>query len=234
MIALLLALLVAAAHAGDDELRAAVQRQEAVVDALAAEVATARTAGVSRQDLGARMSLYRAEAERLVAMEAPLLLSAADAERQAHSDAERELADAIANDRANDAARTTLVRWLGEPPARVAVVESVGAQAGAAGDPVVRRALALDLAEQAGALALVCRYDAAKSLKAADRASAQAAASRARTAPGQSGGLDLVVAAERAEREALNARADIGANEALAARFEAVRAAALTVSEGTP
>lgn len=232
--AILLALLVAAAHAGDDELRASVQRQEAVVDALAADVAAARTAGAPRQELGARMSLYRAEAERLVAMEAPLLQSAADAERQAHSDAQRKLADAIATDRVDDAARASLVLWLGEPAARVVVVESVAGQAGAAADPVVRRALALDLAEQAGALALVCRYDAAKSLRTADRATAQATALRARTAPGQSGGLDLVVAAERAEREALDARAAVAANEALAVRFEALRAAALTLSEGTP
>lgn len=234
MIALLLALLVVAAHAGDEELRAAVQRQEAVVDALAADVASARAAGAPRQELGARMSLYRAEAERLAAMEAPLLLSAADAEREQHSEAARKLADAIANDRPDDAARASLVGWLGEPSARVAVVEAVAGQAGGASDPVVRRALALDLAEQAGALALVCHYDAAKSRRAGDRALAQAAAFRARTAPGQSGGLDLVVAAERAEREALAANADLGANEALAVRFEAVRAAALTLSEGTP
>lgn len=234
MIALLLVLLVMPAHAGDEELRAAVQRQEAVVDALAADVARARVAGVPRQELGAQMSLYRAEAERLAAMEAPLLQSAADAERQAHSEAERKLADALANDRTDDAARTTLVRWLGEPSARAAVLESVAAQAGTASDPVVRRALALDLAEQAGALALVCRYDAATSRRAADRASAQATAFRARTAPGQSGGLDLVVAAERAEREVLLATAELHANEALALRFEAVRAVALTLSEGTP
>lgn len=231
---MLLALLVAPARAGDDELRAAVQRQEAVVDALAAEVATARDAGVSRQELGGKMSRYRAEAERLATMEAPLTQSAADAERRSHSEAERRLADAIANDRADDGARAVLVGWLGEPASRVAVLESVAIQAGAATDPAVQRALALDLAEQAGALVLVCRYDAAKSSRDADRASAQGAALRARTAPGQSGGLDLVVAAERAEREASEAQASASTSVALARRFEAVRALGLTLSEGTP
>ena len=234
MLALLLTLLTAPARAGDDDLRAAVQRQEAIVDALAAEVSSARAAGAPRQELGARMSRYRTEAERLATMEAPLLLSAADAERQAHAAAERALADAIANDRPEEAARASLVGWLGEPAARVKVLESVAVQAGVASDPIVRRALALDLAEQAGALALVCRYDTAKSRREADRASAQAAALRARTAPGQAGGLDLVIAAERGERGALEATEAAAAANALALRFEATRSTALTLSEESP
>lgn len=234
MIALLLTLLVVSARAGDDDLRAAVQHQEAVVDALAAEVAAARDAGVSRQELGEKMSRYRAEAERLATMAAPLTQSAADAERRSHSEAGRRLADAIANDRADDGARAVLVAWLGEPASRVAILESVAEQASATTDPVVQRALALDLAEQAGALVLVCRYDAAKSGRDADRATAQATAFRARTAPGQPGGLDLVVAAERAERDAAKAKAAAEENAAFATRFEAVRIVGLTLSAGAP
>lgn len=234
MLALLLALLAAPAHAGDEELRAAVQRQEVVVDALAADVATARAAGASRQDLGTRMSLYRAEAVRLAAMAAPLFQSEADTEQAAHADAERRLADALASDHADDPSRVALIGWLGEPSVRVGLVETVARQAGATIDPVVRHALALDLAEQAGALALVCRYDAAKARRDGARATAQASAFRARTAPGQSGGLDLVVAAERAERETSAASAAVIAADALASRYDAVRAAMVTLSEGTP
>lgn len=234
MILVLLGLLVGFAHAGDEALRAAIQRQEAVVDALAAEVATARATGASRQDLGARMSRYRAEAERLAAMEEPFLRSAVDAERAAHSDAERKLADALAGDRPAEQERVLLVHWLGEPRDRIRVFELVPAQSTAVSDPVVRRALALDLAEQSNGLALVCRYDAEKSRREGDRATAQAAALRARTAPGQSGGIDLMVAAERAERQAAQAVEAVRSAEALAARFEAVRTVALALSEGTP
>lgn len=224
----------AADPAADAELRLAVQRQEVIVDARAAEVARLRSSGAGRTELGAAMTRYRDAAVRLAELEAPLISSAADAERTAHSDALRRLAEALANDRVDEAARSTLVAWLGEPRDRVVVLEAVLAQAGGATDPVVRRALALDLVEQAAGLALVSHYDAAAAGRAEARANAQASAFRARTAPGQSGGLDLVVAAERAEREAVGAAAERAQAEGLAARYEAVRAAAITLSEGTP
>lgn len=224
----------AADPAAEAELRLAVQRQEVVVDARAAEVATLRSNGAGRTELAAAMTRYRDAAVKLAELEAPLVSSAADAERTAHSDALRRLAEALANDRVDDGARATLVGWLGEPRDRVSVLEAVLAQATGATDPVVRRALALDLVEQAAGLALVSRYDAARAGRTEGRANAQASALRARTAPGQSGGLDLVVAAERAEREATAAAAARAQAEGLAARYEAVRAAAITLSEGTP
>lgn len=221
-------------QASDAELRAAIQRQEALVDALAADVAAARIANATRQELSTRMSRYRTEAERLAMMEAPMLQQAADVEHEAHVNATHRLTDALANDRSDDASRAVLVHWLGEPATRIALLESVAAQAGATADPLVRQALALDIAEQAGVLALVCHYDTAKARRDVDRALAQAAAFRARTAPGQSGGLELVVAAERAEQEATEAIARANVANGLAIRLEAIRSDALTHSEGTP
>lgn len=226
--------MLGAAQAGDVELRAAIQRQEALVDALAADVAAARAAHATRQELGARMSRYRTEAERLAMMEAPMLQQAADAAHEAHVNATHRLTDALANDRSDDASRAVLVYWLGEPATRIALLESVATQAGATADPLVRQALALDIAEQAGALALVCHYDTAKAQRDVARALAQAAAFRARTAPGQSGGLELVLAAERAEQEAVEASARAHVADGLAIRLEAIRSDALTHSEGTP
>lgn len=224
----------AADPAADAELRLAVQRQEAIVDARAADVAALRSAGAGRGELGAAMTRYRDAAVRLAELEAPLMSSTADVERAEHSEALRRLAEALANDRTDDGARAALVTWLGEPLPRIDVLEAVIGQATATTDPVVRRALGLDLVEQAAGLALVSRYDAAKARRVEARAVAQASALRARTAPGQSGGLDLVVAAERAEREATAAAAERAQGDALAARFEAVRTAAITLSEGTP
>lgn len=224
----------AADPADDAALRLAVQRQEAVVDALAGEVERHRTAGAGRAELGAAMSRYREAAVRLVELEAPLVAGAQDAERAAHAEALRRLAEALANDRVDEAARARLVGWVGEPTVRVGVVESVLGTCGGTTDTTVRRALALDLVEQAAALALVARYDGARARADAERARAQAEALRARTSAGQSGGLDLVVAAERAERDAATASERALAAEAVVVRYEAVRVAAITLSEGAP
>lgn len=221
------------ALAGDDALRAEVQRQEAVVDALAAEVAAAQTSGASRQEIARRMALYRAAAETLAKLEAPLLQTEADAERLERAEAARRLTEALAQDGSEAAGRATLVGWLGEPAARAPVLESVTASAATA-EPALRRALALDLSEQAGGLALVARYDAAQAERTARRASARASALRARTGPGKPGGLDLVIDAERAEREAALALAEAAGHRATLLRLEAVRGAALALLEDSP
>ena len=234
MIAALLLLLSGEAHAGDDELRASMQRQEAVVDALAADVAAARVSGAARQELAARMTRYRTEAERLAVIAAPLFAEDADVEQRSHADAARRLAEAVATDRSDDTARGLLVAWVGEPEPRVAILEHIVAGAPDIADRAVRAALALDLSEQAGTLALIARYDAAKARREEARASAQATALRARTAPGQSGGLDVVVSAERAERAATEAGGRAASDELLARRLNDILQRSLAISEASP
>jgi hypothetical protein len=224
----------AADPAATAALRLAVQRQEAVVDALAGEVERRRAAGVGRAELGAAMSRYREAAVRLVELEAPLVVGAQDAERAAHAEALRRLAEALASDRVDETARARLVGWVGEPTVRVGVVESVLGTCRGTSDTTVRRALALDIVEQATALALVARYDGARARAEGERASAQAEALRARTGAGQSGALDLVVAAERSERDAATDAERALAADAVVARYDVVRVAAISLSEGAP
>ena len=214
--------------------RPALRRQEAVVEARAIEVATLRANGASRADLAAAMARYREAAVALDALEGPLRTTAEDESLRRGSDALRHLAAALATDRADDDARAAAANWLGEPVSRIGVLEAVLTEVSRTTDPVLRRALAADLAEQAAGLALMSRYDAASAARSASRASSQARALRARTASGQAGGLDLIVAAERAERDAAAAQTARALAMVLATRFEAVGASALLPAEESP
>lgn len=221
--------LVSLASAGDVE-RAAAIRQASVVDVLAAEIARARSAGADRQELAGLMARFRVEAEVLAGLEAPMVLAATEEGVARRTAAARALTQALAAGRADAASRTTLVAWLGDPSERLGVLERALAAARATNEGPLRTALALDVAEQAAAVGLVFRYDAEIARLEAGRLFAQAALLRGRTMPGQSGGLDLVVEAERTERDARAATARHPLLVAEADRAEAVRLSALLLS----
>lgn len=214
--------------------RVAVVQQREVVDTLASEIATARATSGDRDALAALMTRYREAAERLAVLEAPSLTAAAGADASARSAARRGLADALAKGTADDHDRTALVAWLGEPADRLPeLVTALDAIRGTR-DGTVRRGLAVDIADQADVLSLIAAYDAARAEHDRDRASTQAAVLRTRTAPGQTGGIDLIVAAERLERDAVAAGDRMVLAEDQRARADALRASALALSVETP
>ncbi|MEQ1501579.1 MAG: hypothetical protein ABMB14_05080 [Myxococcota bacterium] len=221
-----------AAFAADPRLAVVQQRQ--VVDTLATEVATARAGAADRDELADLMARYREAAERLAALEAPELAAAAGAEAGERSAARRGLAEALARGTADDRDRGVLVGWLGEPEPRVAALAQALDAVSSTRDDAVRRGLAVDVADQADVLSLISAYDTARAERDRERAATQAAALRARTAPGQTGGMDLVVAAERLEREAQAAEKRATSARELRTRADELRAAALALSVETP
>ena len=221
-----------AAFAADPRLAVVQQRQ--VVDTLAAEVATARVGAADRDELADRMARYREAAERLAALEAPELAAAAGVEAGERSLARRGLADALARGAPDEHDRDVLVGWLGDPEARLPALTQVLGSIASTRDDAVRRGLALDVADQADVLSLVAAYDTARAERDRERAATQAGVLRARTAPGQTGGMDLVVAAERLEREAQAADERAMSARQRRTRADELRAAALALSVETP
>ena len=214
--------------------RLAIVQQRQVVDTLATEVAAARSRSADRDALADLMARYRDAAERLATLEGPELAAAAGVEAGERSAARSALADALARGTADDRHRDFLVSWLGEPIDRLSALTRVLDASRSTEDDAVRRGLALDVADQTDVLSMISAYDAARAERDRDRAATQAGVLRARTAPGQTGGMDLVVAAERLEREAKAADERATSAREQLARTEALRTAALALSVETP
>lgn len=181
-----------------------VLRQRDVVENAAAAVAEARAEGAKRSVVAEKMRAYREAAEALEALETPLAPSV-EAERRARLDALGSLSEALAEDRREEKAREALATWLGVPEERLTVLTEAVAAAESSPD-AVRRAIALDVLEQASALSVLLAYDAARALRDAEALELRARNLR-RPSAGQSPPVSAEVEAVRIEAEAEAMRA---------------------------
>jgi len=182
-----------------------VLRQRDVVEHAAAAVAEARAEGAKRSVVAEKMRSYREAAEALEALEAPLAPSV-EAERRARLDALGSLSEALAEDRREEKAREVLTAWLGVPKERLTVLSEAVSAAESSPD-AVRRAIALDVLEQASALSVLLAYDAARALRDAEALELRARNLR-RPSAGQSPPVSAEVEAVRIEAEAEAMRAE--------------------------
>jgi hypothetical protein len=224
-----LVVLLGVVHA-DPVPRETVAREQSVAR-LAAEVAAARRDGSGRAVVADLMARYRAQAEALAAVEEPLAAARADQERARRRDALGGLRDAVAKGTANEAARRVLAEWLGDGGDRLPLLRDALRAADGSNDAELKQAIALDVADQAGAVGLLALYDAEVADRAALRGRLAAAAERARSGPGSIGSLSSVIEAERREREAAAAQSLADASRTLARDASDLAAAALALSE---
>lgn len=206
-------------------------RQRELVEAAAAAVAEARASGARRSEVAERMAAYReaaAELERLEAAAAPSL----EEDRRTRMAAIAELARALAEGEARTPARDVVAAWLGDPGARLALLEE--ALPGTLAAPAdIRRGVLLDVIEQADALVAWAAFDAAVELARADQLEVRALGLR-RAGPGQTAPITAEVEAQRLEAEALVAEGRAEGLQVLASRAGAVRARAAQALEEVP
>ena len=146
--------LVAAALAQEPGLA----EERLAVERAATAVAEARARGVSRGEIAELMAIYRDAAERLAAREAaeePAVDLAVE-----RLSALRALTDALAAGREALEARRALVAWLGEPAARMSLLEQALDATRTVGTRDLERALVADVLDQANALFVLLTYDA--------------------------------------------------------------------------
>ncbi len=228
-------LLVATALAAPDE--AALARQRQRVDEAAAAVAAARSDGLRRATVAERMSAYRAEAERLAALEAELAAARADpadAAWLARRDAVTRVREALATGEQDDDARTELGAWLDPLADRVALLQQALDSASAGLPREVRAGILRDVVEQAEAVAVAATYDATRAEEEADRAELRARALRRRGMPGVGGDLLAEREAQRMDAVARLAQSREEAALALARTASRQWAAALAALEESP
>lgn len=226
---IVLVLLIAFAHAGDSDADAVRARliAEQDVETVAAEIAAARASGGDRSELARLMTEYRERAERLEAIDGPQVVAAEDSARRDRTQAQKALIDALARGTTDVASRRVLGDWLGDLDARIKTLGPTLEAALATEDPEFRSALVLDIADQAGIIAIVARYDAADADRVARRDATQAAGLRVRAGPGDGASLDVTVAAGRLERETAEAIARRDAAQARADAADKLRQQAL-------
>ena len=187
----LAAIAIALAGAGET-----AQLQAQAEDAAMA-VAQARQSGARRTVVARLMREYRSAAEALATAEAPRATGVVPLE------ALQELTEAIATGRRGTAPRDALAAVVGEPVVRIPLLEAALQHAIDAEGDELRRSLLLDLAEHAGALALIAEWDAGEASTSRRRLELRATA-LTRVIPGQAGGVDRAVEAQRL-REAARA-----------------------------
>jgi hypothetical protein len=218
---------VAVADPGAD-----IARQRALTDRAAEASAQARADGLRRTEVAERYAEFRTaklELDRLLALVPPPPHQDVVA-RRAAVDA---LRVALAEGQRTSGARSVVADWLGEPAERLGVWQ--GALAGSVGAPAaIRRAMLLDILEQADALAVLLAFDAAVSRAVVSEAGLRAATLR-RRAPGQSPSMVDELEAVRALDLARRAAADEERSRGLLVRVASFRAAALAaLGEGAP
>lgn len=197
-------------------------RQQEVVEAAAAAVASARADGARRRDVADLMAHFRTEAEQLAAMTPPDPIADPGA---VHTAALFALADATANGRVDRAARQVVTDWLGPLGARLALLDGALAAAttAAARTPDLARSMALDVEGQCTAVMLAAAHDATEADSTARSARLTAAALRGGAAPRESGGVGVEMDIRAAEAAASRADAVATAAWELRARAAALR-----------
>ena len=194
----------------------------------ATAVAEARARGASRAEIAELMAIYRDAAERLAAREAAVA-PAVDlaAERLA---ALRALTDALAAGREAPDARRALVAWLGEPSARMSLLDQALDATRTVGSRDLERALVADVLDQANALFVLLTYDAAVVRRDIDRTSVRMSALE-RNVPGQATAIDVRVEIVRLEGEIQTLERAAATLANARERCEAIRARATTLRE---
>jgi hypothetical protein len=194
----------------------------------ATAVAEARARGASRAEIAELMAIYRDAAERLAAREAAVA-PAVDlaAERLA---ALRALTDALAAGREAPDARRALVAWLGEPAARMSLLDQALDATRTVGSRDLERALVADVLDQANALFVLLTYDAAVVRRDIDRTSVRMSALE-RNVPGQATAIDVRVEIVRLEGEIQTLERAAATLANARERCEAIRARATTLRE---
>jgi hypothetical protein len=216
--------LVAAALAQEPGL--AEERLE--VERAATAVAEARSRGASRAEIAELMAIYRDAAERLAAREAQEA-PAVDLTIERLS-ALRALTDALAAGREAQEARRALVEWLGEPSARMSLLEQALDATGTVGSRDLERALVADVLDQANALFVLLTYDAAAVRRDIDRSSLRLSALE-HNVPGQATAIDVRVEIVRLEGEIQALQRNAATLTSALERCEAIRARATTLRE---
>lgn len=219
MIALLLALAALAQDPGTELLR-----QHQAVEAAATAVADARADGARRSKVADLMRTYREAAAALEALEQARAPSLEEV-RRTRSAAVAELTRALAEGDRESGARDTLATWLGDPSARVALLEGAVA-AGEQAPAEIRRGVLLDVVDQADALVALVSFDAVALERQADMLELRALSLR-RAGPGQTASMADEVEALRLDEQARAADAAEEALIALRSTVQAVRARAV-------
>lgn len=205
-----------------------VAEERLAVERAATAVAEARARGASRREIADLMAVYRDAAERLAAREAaevPAVDLAA-----ARLSALRALTEALAAGREAPDAHRALVEWLGQPSARMSLLEEALDATRTVGSRNLERALVADVLDQANALFVLIIYDAAAVQRDLERSSVRLSALE-RDLTGQAAAIDVQVDIVRLEGEihALERTAATLANAR--DRCDAIRARATTLRE---
>ena len=220
----MIALLIRVALAQDPGL----VEERLAVERAATAVAEARSRGASRADVAELMATYRAAAERLLAHERA---TTPPVDRAAvRLAAIRDLTEALAAGREAADARAALEAWLGDPFARMSLLEQALTTAPTVGSKELERALVVDVVDQTNALHLLLTYDAAGVRRDIERSNVRLASLR-RDVPGQASSIDEQVEAVRLEGEIAERRRNVDALVAARARCDAIRARAATLLE---
>jgi hypothetical protein len=216
--------LVAAALAQEPGLA----EERRMVERAATAVAEARASGASRAEIAELMAVYRDAAERLAAREDAEMPAVDHA--AARRSALRALTEALAAGRDAPDAHRALVEWLGEPSARMALLEQALDATRTVGSRNLERGLVADVLDQANALFVLLSYDAAAVQRDLERSSVRLSALK-RDLTGQAQAIDVQVDIVRLEGEiqAFERTADTLANAR--GRCDAIRARATTLGE---
>ena len=216
--------LVAAALAQEPGLA----EERLAVERAATAVAEARARGASRREIAELMASYRDAAERLAAREAAEL-PAVDLAAERRS-ALRALTEALAAGREAPDAHRALVAWLGEPSARLSLLDQALDATETVGSRDLERALVADVLDQANALFVLLSYDAAAVQRDFERSSVRLSALE-RDLTGQAQAIDVQVDIVRLEGE-IEALERTAATLADARdRCDAIRTRAMTLRE---
>jgi hypothetical protein len=216
--------LVAAALAQEPGLA----EERLAVERAATAVAEARDRGASRREIADLMAVYRDAAERLAEREAAEV-PAVDVAAERRS-AVRALTEALAAGREAPDAHRALVEWLGQPSARMSLLEQALDATRTVGSRDLERALVEDVLDQANALFLLLSYDAAAVQRDIERSSVRVSALR-RDVPGQAAAIDVQVDIVRLEGEIEALERTAATLTSARDRCDAIRARATTLRE---
>jgi hypothetical protein len=216
--------LVAAALAQEPGLA----EERLAVERAATAVAEARARGASRGEIAGLMAIYRDAAERLAAHEAAEA-PAVDVTVERLS-ALRSLTEALAAGRDAPDAHRALVEWLGEPSARMSLLEQALDASRTVGSLDLERALVADVLDQANALFVLLTYDAAAVQRDLDRSGVRLSALK-RNVPGQATAIDVQVEIVRIEGEIHALEATAATLASARNRCDAIRARVTTLRE---
>ena len=166
------------------------------------------------------MAAFRHEAEILAQMEP---VEAPSDPAEARRAALAALADATANGRVDDAARSVVAAWLGPLEPRIGLLEGALAATASVHPPNLAQSMALDVEGQCTAVMLAAAHDATRAAATARAQRLSAAALRRGDSLGQTGGIDVEADARAADAAAVHADAEAAGSWALRDRASMLR-----------